>query len=79
MLERIAKLVELSDVCICVGFSLSLREIVGRHGRSPDPAKVAALSEWGTIDNLKQLQLRQLLSRPTRSGGISVKETRRSQ
>ncbi|CAE7316281.1 Klc, partial [Symbiodinium sp. KB8] len=31
--------------------------------------EVAALSEWGTIDKLKQLQLRQLLSRPTRSGG----------
>ena len=69
MLEHIAELVELFDLCICVGFSLgidklvllkpqvkSLGEIVGRHGRSPDPAKVAALSEWGPIGSLKQLQ-----------------------
>ena len=69
MLEHIAELVELFDLCICIGFSLgidklvllkpqvkSLGEIVGRHGRSPDPAKVAALSEWGPIGSLKQLQ-----------------------
>ena len=69
VLEHIAELVELFDLCICVGFSLgidklalvkpqvkSLGEIVGRRGRSPDPAKVAALSEWGKICNMKQLQ-----------------------
>ncbi|CAE7414821.1 pol, partial [Symbiodinium microadriaticum] len=69
VLEHIAELVELFDLCICIGFSLgidklvllkpqvkSLGEIVGRHGRSPDPAKVAALSEWGPIGSLKQLQ-----------------------
>ena len=69
VLEHIAELVKLFDLCICIGFSLgidklvllkpqvkSLGEIVGRHGRSPDPAKVAALSEWGPIGSLKQLQ-----------------------
>ena len=69
VLGHIAELVELFDLCICIGFSLgidklvllkpqvkSLGEIVGRHGRSPDPAKVAALSEWGPIGSLKQLQ-----------------------
>ena len=55
-------------MCICIGFSLgidklvllkpqvkSLGEIVGRHGRSPDPAKVETLAQWGEIKNLKQL------------------------
>ena len=69
VLEHIAELVELFDVCICSGFSLgidklvllkpqvkSLGEIVGRHGRSPDPAKVETHAQWGEIKNLKQLQ-----------------------
>ncbi|CAE7883936.1 unnamed protein product [Symbiodinium microadriaticum] len=69
VLEHIAELVELFDLYICIVFSLgidklvllkpqvkSLGEIVIRHGRSPDPAKVVALSEWGPIGSLKQLQ-----------------------
>ncbi|CAE7576221.1 unnamed protein product [Symbiodinium microadriaticum] len=34
----------------------SLGEIVGRHGRSPDPAKVETLAQWGEIKNLKYLR-----------------------
>ena len=34
----------------------ALGEIVGRHGRSPDPAKVECLTQWGPIVNLKGMQ-----------------------
>ena len=33
-----------------------LGEIVTREGRKPDPAKVAAIKNWGAITNLKEVQ-----------------------
>ncbi len=69
LLEHLCEVDEFLDVCITVGFSLGLckmvlakpqvkllREYVGRLERMPDPGKVKAIKEWGSMENLKELQ-----------------------
>jgi hypothetical protein len=69
VLEHISELEEFFDVCIAIGFSLGINkmellkrkvkllgEIVTREGRMPDPAKVEAIRNWGSISSLKEVQ-----------------------